>query len=85
MDLRPGLYEALVTVEVAALLEGVPDDLADRRALATAEAADRIALYLSGEIKRALADVADDDRVAVSQRRTTRLTEQGRRCGSRCR
>ena len=76
MELRPGLYEALVTNEITAALEAVPDELAERRALAAAEAADRISLYLSGEIKRALTDVPDDDRVAVSLRVAERLFDE---------
>jgi superfamily II DNA or RNA helicase/HKD family nuclease len=76
VELRPGLYEALVTNELASLLGAIPDELAEQRQLASAEAADRIALYLSREIKRALAGVGDDDRVAVSLRVAQRLFDE---------
>lgn len=68
MELRPGLYESLVTNEIASALASIPKDLTDHKALAPAEAADRIALYLSREIERALKAVADEDRVEVGIR-----------------
>lgn len=68
MELGPGLYETLITTELAALIAALPDELVERRALSMAEAADRIGLYLNAEINRALADVPEDDRVAVSVR-----------------
>lgn len=76
MDLRPGLYEALVTNEITTALEAIPGELTERRALAAAEAADRISIYLSAEVKRALTDVPDDDRVAVSLRVAQRLFDE---------
>lgn len=76
MELRPGLYEALVTDALATALDAVPEDLVERRTLATAEAADRIALHLSTQVRRALIDVPDDDRVAVSLRVAQRLFDE---------
>lgn len=76
MELRPSVYEALVTAELAALLSGLADDEVDQRTLATAEAADRIALYLSGEIRRALAGVSDHNRVAVGVQVAQRLFDE---------
>lgn len=76
MELLPGLYESLVTDELAARVAALSDDLVEQRSLAPGEAADRIALYLSREITRALADVADDDRVAVSLQIAQRLFDE---------
>src|SRR5690348_9185115 len=76
MDLRPGLYESLVTNEIATALDAVPDELIERRTLAADEAADRIALYLSREVRRSLTDVHDDDRVAVGLRVAQRLFDE---------
>lgn len=76
MELRPGLYEAMVTAELAGLLESIAPELVDQRTLAAPEAADRVALYLSGEIKRALAGVADGDRVTVGFRVAQRLFDE---------
>ncbi|NUO89751.1 MAG: DUF3427 domain-containing protein, partial [Dermatophilaceae bacterium] len=60
-----GLYEAIVTDALIQRLESVPDDLADRRPLNKAEAADRIAIHVSREIERALSDVSDEKRIDV--------------------
>jgi superfamily II DNA or RNA helicase/HKD family nuclease len=65
-ELRPGLYESLITDG----LKGQLDELAGRlssklRALRSADAADRIAWHLSRQIESALADVGDDERAAV--------------------
>ena len=60
-----GLYESLVTERLLQRLEKVPNDLVDRRALNKAEAADRIALHISREVERALAEVPEDRRVHV--------------------
>ncbi|WP_235734101.1 DUF3427 domain-containing protein [Mycolicibacterium austroafricanum] len=60
----PGIYEVLVTEALRDQLDSF-GPLARRRPLHTAEAADRIALYLSREIERSLASVGDSDRVRV--------------------
>jgi len=60
-----GLYEALITDCLLQRLRDVPDDLVDRRRLHSAEAPDRIAIHISREVERALADVPEKDRIAV--------------------
>lgn len=65
-ELGPGIYEALVTEGLRARLDELSDSLpATTRALAPAEAPDRIAWHLSRQIERALNDVTDADRVSV--------------------
>src|SRR4051794_1742948 len=76
MELRPGLYETLITNDLAASIAGLPDELVDRRSLTMAEAADRIALYLGEEVNRALAGVPDDERVGVSLALAQRLFDE---------
>ena len=68
MELPPGLYESLVTDEIAAALAEMPSGVAEQRRLSPAEAADRIALYIGREVDRALRAVADEDRVTVGLR-----------------
>lgn len=63
--MEEGLYEAIVTDALIQRLRSVPDDLADRRPLNKAEAADRIAIHVSREIERALSDVSDEKRIEV--------------------
>lgn len=63
-ELRPGLHESLITEGLAARLAAIERRLVpERRALRSAEAADRIALHLGRQIERALTDVRDEDRV----------------------
>jgi hypothetical protein len=65
-ELGPGIYEALVTEGLRARLDALADATpATTRALASAEAPDRIAWHLSRQIERALNDVTDTDRVIV--------------------
>lgn len=65
-ELGPGLYESLVTEGLQAQLDELSGRLSsEQRALRSAEAPDRIAWHLSRQIERALADVADDERVQV--------------------
>jgi superfamily II DNA or RNA helicase/HKD family nuclease len=65
-ELRPGLYEALLTEGLKAQLDEFAERLpVDRRALQAAEAPDRIAWHLSRQVELALADVGDADRVQV--------------------
>lgn len=65
-ELGPGIYEALVTEGLQARLDALADATpAATRALASAEAPDRIAWHLSRQIERALNDVTDTDRVTV--------------------
>ncbi len=64
-SLPRGLYEELITEALEATLQQVGAQLhTRRRPLHEAEAADRIALHLAREIKRALACLKDKDRVA---------------------
>ena len=64
----PGLYEQLVTERLAAELEAWRDRLPKLRDLRPAEAPDRIAWHLGAEIERALADLADTERVRTGIR-----------------
>lgn len=64
-ELQPGLYESLVTAGLNAELERLDPGLVEHNDLRSAEAADRIAWHLSHEIERALADVTEDQRVAI--------------------
>ncbi len=65
-DLGPGLFESLVTEGLRAQLAEIDERLLpEDHALRSAEAPDRIAWHLSQQIQRALADVSEDDRVAV--------------------
>src|SRR5436190_7569082 len=65
-EMRPGLYEALITEGLKAQLDGLADRMPSRqRELQAAEAPNRIALHLSRQVELALADVADADRVDV--------------------
>jgi len=65
-ELRPGLYETLITEGLKAQLEELAERLpTEQRALRSAEAPNRIAWHLSRQIEGALADVNDDDRVKV--------------------
>jgi superfamily II DNA or RNA helicase/HKD family nuclease len=65
-DLGPGLFETLVTEGLRARLTEIDKRLlAKQQPLRSAEAPDRIAWHLSRQIQRALADVSEDDRVAV--------------------
>ena len=60
-----GLYEELLTPELAAELAELTDRLVPRQgALRPAEAADRIALHLSKLIERTIDDFKDHERVA---------------------
>ena len=63
-SLPRGLYEELITEALEARLQKVSAQLHTiRRPLHEAEAADRISLHLSREIKRALACLKDKERV----------------------
>lgn len=65
-ELGPGLFESLVTEGLRAQLGEIDERLVpQQQALRSAEAPDRIAWHLSQQIQRALADVSDDDRVAI--------------------
>lgn len=69
VELGPGLYEVLITEGLRAELDELADRLPVReRGLQAAEAADRIALYLSRQVERALADVGEDARVELGIR-----------------
>jgi superfamily II DNA or RNA helicase len=62
-----GLYETLITEALDARLREIGEDLAARRrGLRSAEAADRVALHLARVVRRAIASVDEDQRVAVS-------------------
>ena len=65
-EVTRGLHEALVTEGLRVRLAALPDpDAVEQRALAAAEAADRIAWHVSREIERSLADVGENDRAQV--------------------
>ncbi|WP_040491871.1 DUF3427 domain-containing protein [Ilumatobacter nonamiensis] len=78
-EVEPGLYESLVTADLAGRLASLEPLTIDRRDLHTAEAPDRIAQHLSRQIERALRDVRDDQRlevgIAVARDLLTRLSE----------
>jgi HKD family nuclease len=62
-----GLYETMVTEALDVRLREIGEDLAARRrGLRSAEAADRVALHLARVVRRAIASVDEDQRVAVS-------------------
>ena len=63
--IEPGLYEQLLTEALRGELQFLDEALKPTRRLHTAEAADRIALYLSRRIQRTLESVGDSDRVKV--------------------
>lgn len=56
-ELEPGLYEALVTEELAERLDELQQLTAEVRDLRSAEAPDRISLHISRQVERALRDV----------------------------
>jgi len=61
---RRGLYEQLLTEELAARLEGLGTGLvADRGELRSAEAGDRLALHLRGILQRAIESLSERERV----------------------
>lgn len=65
-ELGPGLYEVLVTEGLRARVDAIAGQLTpSERALAPAEAPDRIAWHLGREIERTLRGIGDGDRVAV--------------------
>ena len=78
-ELEPGLYESLVTDELAARLEYIERLTPSISELHLAEAPDRIASHISRQIERALRDVKDSDRVevgtAVARDLLTRLAD----------
>lgn len=76
-ELRPGLYEQLITDELRERLS----ELAGRfptqeRLLNSADASDRIAWHVSRQVERALLDVSDDQRVEVGVRVARALLRQ---------
>ena len=78
-ELEPGLYEALVTDELAARLAALEHVTPQQGELDTAEAPDRIASHISRQIERALRDVKEVDRLevgtAVARELLTRLAD----------
>ena len=78
-ELEPGLYEALVTDELAARLATLEHVTPQQGELDTAEAPDRIASHISRQIERALRDVKEGDRLevgtAVARELLTRLAD----------
>ena len=64
-ELRPGLYEAIVTDELASQLEALERLTPNQRTLDTAEAPDRIASHISRQIERALRDAPEASRLEV--------------------
>src|SRR5947209_7322084 len=65
-DMERGIYEVLLTDALRTELRSLEGHLTkDTRPLHTAEAADRIALYLSRYLQQALESVSDSERVRV--------------------
>lgn len=65
-ELRPGIYEQLVTVGLQSQLDALAGRLpVEQRALDAADASDRIAWHVSQQVERALLDVSDEERVRV--------------------
>ena len=62
-NLPSGLYERIVTEDLAETLSAIDSDLVLTRSLKAYEAPDRVALHLANLIRRALEDVAEDSRV----------------------
>ena len=72
-----GLYELLVTEAIEEHIAGVGSSLVpEQSALRPAEAADRIALHLGQVIQRTIANLGEDDRVAVGVRIARDLIER---------
>ena len=67
-DLPEGLYEALIDVALAEQLAGMTDERARAEPLRGAEAADRIALFLSREVERAIDSLPEDRRADIGIR-----------------
>jgi superfamily II DNA or RNA helicase/HKD family nuclease len=68
-ELRPGLYELLITESLRAQIEELAERFpVDERALGSADASDRIAWHVSRQVERALLDVSDERRVEVGVR-----------------
>ncbi|CAN7145084.1 DUF3427 domain-containing protein [Terrabacter sp. LjRoot27] len=74
--MEQGLYESIVTEALLRRLQALPDDLADRRPLHRAEAADRIAIHIGREVERALSAVSDEKRVEVGVRVARAIFDQ---------
>jgi superfamily II DNA or RNA helicase/HKD family nuclease len=64
-DLKVGLYELLISEGLAEQLATIDPRLVTRQGIHRAEVPDRVALHLSRQIERALAGVAEGERVEV--------------------
>ena len=74
--LPTGLYEQLVNELIASQLEALDDAVhIDREPLHPSDAADRIALYVSGIVQETLADVSDARRREVAGRLSTKILQ----------
>ncbi len=62
---RAGLYETLVTEQLADQIEGVSEDLVSVRDLKPDEVPDRLALHVAKLIEGVLSDVPEEDRAAA--------------------
>ncbi len=72
-----GLYETLITEALELELQRLPNHLlGERRSLELGEAADRLALHVGSVLRRALEDLADEERVEVGARLARRLIGQ---------
>ena len=72
-DLKPGLYESLITEALAGRLERA---LASQREnLRTAEAADRIAWHIASVVERAIDAIPESDRIRIGVPLARRLVE----------
>ena len=76
-ELRPGLYEVLITEGLRAQLDEVAGQLpVSERHLQGGDVADRIAWHVSKQVERALLDVPDERRVETGLRVARALIER---------
>jgi HKD family nuclease len=76
-ELRPGLYEVLITEGLRAQLDEVTAQLSvSERHLQGGDAADRIAWHVSRQVEQALLDVPDERRVEIGLRVARALIER---------
>ena len=75
-ELRAGLYERLVTKELALGLEAIAPDLVAKRDLRADEAPDRIFLFIADLVRSALADIPEEERASRGAGLVHTLVEQ---------
>ena len=74
-DLGEGLYENLIDERLAERISHLAGDLVVRRELRSAEAADRIALFASRQVERAIQSVPESERADVGVAVLVKLLE----------